>query len=71
MAEKESKINNISLIATLGLIATLIAIGTPIIKLNTTLTELNTTLKTTNVVVYQTCEKVDDLIVRVVKLESK
>lgn len=62
--------DNTSILLLLGFIGSLIAIMTPIIKLNASITKLNVTLDNTNKVVGKIDDKINDHEIRIVKLEE-
>lgn len=55
----------------LGYIVTLIAVMTPIVKLNSSITKLNVTMEATNKIVGKIDDKVEDHEVRIVRLEER
>jgi len=62
--------DNTSILLLLGFVGSLIAIMTPIIKLNASITKLNVTLDNTNKVVGKIDDKINDHEIRIVKLEE-
>ena len=62
--------DNTSILLLVGFIGSLIAIMTPIIKLNSSITKLNVTLDNTNKVVSKIDDKINDHEIRLVKLEE-
>lgn len=55
----------------LGYIVTLIAVMTPIIKLNSSITKLNVTMEATNKIVGKIDDKVENHEIRIVRLEER
>ncbi len=62
--------DNTSILLLVGFVGSLIAIMTPIIKLNASITKLNVTLDNTNKVVGKIDDKINDHEIRIVKLEE-
>ncbi len=55
----------------LGYVVTLIAVMTPIIKLNSSITKLNVTMEATNKIVGKIDDKVENHEIRLVRLEER
>ena len=55
----------------LGYVVTLIAVITPIIKLNSSITKLNVTMEATNKIVGKIDDKVENHEIRIVRLEER
>ena len=67
---RRQPMDNTSILLLLGFVGSLIAIMTPIIKLNASITKLNVTLDNTNKVVGKIDDKINDHEIRIVKLEE-
>lgn len=63
--------NDTSIMVLIGFIGGLIAVITPIIKLNNSITKLDVTLKNINETVNKNDKKTEDHEIRIVKLEER